>query len=235
MTPFAAAALAALLGQTPAQPTLVLVELFTSEGCSSCPPADRLLSLLGREGLPGVRVLGLSEHVDYWDELGWRDPFGSRQFTERQESYLHRLQMDSVYTPQAVVDGVDQVVGADFSGLRQAILRAARLPHGRLSLSRTADGVRVEGRWPGGRARVWVALLEDGLQSRVERGENAGRTLHHDGVVRFLGVAGEGDGVFRGTAVLPRRGSELLRAVAFAQAPGGRVLASGELVYPPPP
>jgi len=235
VTPVAAATLAVLLGQTQAQPALVVVELFTSEGCSSCPPADQLLASLDREGLPGIRVLGLSEHVDYWDELGWRDPFGSRQSTARQDAYARLLGVGSAYTPQAVVDGVDQMVGSDGPGLRDAILRASRRPHGSLSLNPTANGVAVKGQWPGGTAKIWVALLEDGVESRVERGENAGRTLHHEGVVRFLALAGEGDGAFRGTAALPPPTTRTRRVVAFAQAPAGRILAAGELVYPAPP
>ena len=214
--------------------TAVVVELFTSEGCSSCPPADALLARLAREGLPGTRVLGLSEHVDYWNGPGWRDPFSSWVFTQRQEAYDRRLGLDTIYTPQAVVDGEAQVLGGDEAALRAAILRAARAPRGRLTLRRSPEGVGVEGAWPGGRAAVLVALVEDGVESRVTGGENGGRTLRHDGVVRWLGAAGEGEGTFRGAVAVPPAGRGRFRVLAFAQSTrSGRILAAGELVYAP--
>jgi hypothetical protein len=216
------------------QPAMVIVELFTSEACSSCPPADALLARLSQEGPPGVRVLGLSEHVDYWDGPGWRDPFGSRRFSERQEAYASRLGGGAIYTPQAVVAGNAQVLGSDETALRGAILHAAREPAPALSLRRTPGGVDVEGSWPGGLAEVRVALVEDGVESVVSGGENAGRTLRHEGVVRWLGVAGAGDGSFRGNIGLPALGGRRrLRAIAFAQAPRtGRIVAAGELREP---
>ncbi len=214
--------------------TAVVVELFTSEGCSSCPPADALLARLAREGLPGTRVLALSEHVDYWNGPGWRDPFSAPAFTERQAAYARRLGAGTVYTPQAVVDGEAQVLGGDEGALRAAILRAARAPRGALSLRRSPEGVAVEGAWPGGRAAVRVALVEDGVAIRVTGGENAGRTLRHEGVVRWLGTAGEGEGTFRGTVALPAAGRGRFRVVAFAQGTRtGRILAAGELEYDP--
>jgi hypothetical protein len=212
----------------------VVVELFTSEGCSSCPPADALLARLALEGPPGTRVLGLSEHVDYWNGPGWSDPFSSRRFTERQESYARRLGRGTVYTPQAVVDGAVEVLGGDEAALREAILRAARAPRGTLTLRRAPEGVAVEGLWPGGAATVLVALVEDGVSSAVTGGENAGRTLRHVGVVRWLGTAGQGQGAFRGSVALPPTGQGRFRVVAFAQATRtGRILAAGELVYAP--
>ena len=235
----AVSALAAAASPVRANPTgpagaLVVVELFTSEGCSSCPPADALLARLAREGPPGTRVLGLSEHVDYWNGPGWSDPFSSRRFTERQESYARRLGRGTLYTPQAVVDGEVEAVGGDEASLRQAILRAARAPRGTLTLRRASEGVAVEGLWPGGAATVLVALLEDGVSSPVTGGENAGRTLRHEGVVRWLGMAGQGQGAFRGAVALPPVGQGRFRVVAFAQAPRtGRILAAGELVYAP--
>jgi hypothetical protein len=209
----------------------VIVELFTSEGCSSCPPAEALLARLARDGLPGVRVLALSEHVDIWDGLGWADPFASPAFTARQDRYARRLGLSSVYTPQAVVDGVDDVVGSDAGALGAAIRAAARRPRALLAVRPVAGGVTVEGAWTGGRATVRVALVEDGIRSKVLRGENAGRTLEHPGVVRWLAIAGEGHGRFEGTVplpALPETGA--LRLVAFAQEGGdGRILAVGAL------
>lgn len=220
-----------------AAPSAVVVELFTSEGCSSCPPADALLARLAREGLPGLpgtRVLGLSEHVDYWNGPGWRDPFSARIFTQRQETYARRLGLGTIYTPQAVVDGEAQVLGGDEAALRAAIRRAARAPRGAIALRRSPEGVALEGAWPGGRAEVLVALVEDGVESAVTGGENAGRRLRHDGVVRWLRVAGEGEGGFRGAVALPPAGQGRFRVLAFAQATRtGRILAAGELVYAP--
>jgi len=232
------ALLAALALAVPAAPGSpagpVVVELFTSEGCSSCPPADELLASLSREGVSGVRVVALSEHVDYWDGPAWRDPFSSREMTRRQLAYRRVLGIDSAYTPQAVVNGEAQLVGSDGPALRAAVLRAARRQLGTLTLRRTPAGVAVEGAWPGGRAVVLVALLEDGLQSAVQGGENAGRTLRHDGVVRSLATVGEGDGSFRGEIALPvPPGPGAFRVLALAQeGRGGRILASGQLLRP---
>jgi hypothetical protein len=105
----------------------VLLELFTSEGCSSCPPADRLLETLDRTHLiAGAEVIVLSEHVDYWDRLGWKDPFSSPQYSARQYEYSRKFHLDGVYTPQLVVDGKVQLVGSDRSGPIAAIERARR-------------------------------------------------------------------------------------------------------------
>src|SRR5260221_5080903 len=167
----------------------ILIELFTSEGCSSCPPADALLQRLHEKSpLPGVQFVVLSEHVDYWNNLGWRDPFSDALFSDRQSRYGARI-----YTPQAVIDGRVDVVGSDEAGILRAAKGAAAEAHGEIRLSAGVHGVHVvaAGLPHHGPAQVMLAVVEDGLVSKVERGENAGRTLPHTAVVRALkGVAG---------------------------------------------
>src|SRR5579862_3602908 len=106
--------------------TPVLVELFTSEGCSSCPPADALLTKLNEEQpVRRVQIIALEEHVDYWDRQGWRDPFSSAEFTARQKGYVQQLQLDAAYTPQMLIDGRREVVGSDSQGALRELAKAA--------------------------------------------------------------------------------------------------------------
>src|SRR5258706_4144338 len=109
----------------------ILVELFTAEGCSSCPAADRLLEkMIESQPATGVELVGLGEHVDYWDSLGWKDRFSSAKLTARQQGYAARLKTEDVYTPQMIVDGREAFVGSDLSAARRAIETASALPHG---------------------------------------------------------------------------------------------------------
>ena len=166
----------------------VLVELFTSEGCSSCPPADAVLARLHRQQpVPGVQLLVLSEHVDYWNNLGWKDPYSDALFSDRQGDYSSRI-----YTPQAVVDGKTEVLGSNESAIVSAAKAAAQAPHGTLSVTPSPGGARISvAGLPGhSDARVMLAVVEDDLVSRVERGENAGRTLSHTAVARVLREVG---------------------------------------------
>jgi hypothetical protein len=225
----------------------VLVELFTSEGCSSCPPADALLKeLQDKPVVAGAQLVVLSEHVDYWNSLGWRDPFSSEQFTERQSQYGSRS-----YTPEAVIDGGAGVVGSDRGEITAAVSRAMSAPHGIVTLRRSASAVKPAGKPavqpaaqpavqivvaklpPHEPADVLLALVEDGIVSEVARGENAGRTLPHTAVVRTLRVIGEagaagwsGEVPLDATAAAP--GAKNLRPVVFVQERKSRkVIASG--------
>jgi hypothetical protein len=206
-------------------PVPVLVELFSSEGCSSCPPADALLmQFLRDQPVPGVRIVALAEHVDYWNELGWRDPFSSPSFTARQEAYARRLPAGGVYTPQLVVAGAAHLVGSDERAARAAIAAAATRMRGEVS-ARTVPGVagvlEVMARWPQGvEAEVCVALVQDRATSEIARGENAGRTLEHVAVVRSLLAVGSGAGSFSGQVMLAGAASAD-RAVVFVQERNG--------------
>lgn len=175
----------------------VVLELFTSQGCSSCPPADRLLSELAADPQLGDRVLPLSFHVDYWNYIGWRDPFSSGRWSERQRDYARAFEDGRVYTPMTVVDGRRHMVGSRQRQVRGAVREALqRVPaaqvtvepgavgEGRVEVSVRAELERVpEG---GGPLVGWVALWQDDLVTPVSRGENADRTLENDRVVRSL-------------------------------------------------
>ena len=214
--------------------TPVLIELYTSEGCSSCPPADRLLTELTTEQpVTGAHVIALGEHVDYWDDLGWPDRFSSPAFTARQSESQHKAFASStIYTPQIVIDGVREAVGSDRTAVRDAIVQAARLPKGHVRLTVAAAS---RGQVPvtlhldlaavrdHAAADVLLAVVEDGLTTDVRRGENRGRRLNHDAVVRRLSVigavaAGEVTSELTTTVLLDTDWRvEHLRIVAFVQ------------------
>lgn len=191
----------------------VLVELFTSEGCSSCPLAERVLSRLLAHPPDGARIIALEEHVDYWDELGWKDRFASPALTHRQEAYVRRLGLTGPYTPQLVVGGRTQVVGGDEVAARAAISGAASTPAARVDIVVQRDEaaslvIDVRAEWGGGPADVILATVQDHARSSITAGENAGKVLDHVSVVRSLVVIGRGDGRFRGTVRVPRAGTE---------------------------
>lgn len=179
----------------------VIVELFTSEGCSSCPPADALLARLDQQQrLGNAEIIALEEHVDYWDSLGWRDPFSSSQWTQRQQDYATSFKNAGVYTPQMVVDGRSEFVGSSQSQARSAISDASLQPKADVTVSAgettpAKAQVKIEIKMiptPAQRdAQVWLAVTESGLHSNVLRGENAGEDLHHAAVVRSLRKVGD--------------------------------------------
>jgi hypothetical protein len=181
-------------------PAIVVAELFTSEGCSSCPPADELLRRLVREPLEGTVVVGLGEHVDYWDHLGWRDPFSSPISSSRQSDYQrHVFRTATIYTPQVVIDGQFEAVGSNVPAVRRAIVTAAKLPKAVIELAASAVAERVTVRLhvtlpPGVAVReqadVVLAVTQDHLTNDVRRGENSGRRLAHSAVVRSLTTVG---------------------------------------------
>jgi hypothetical protein len=217
----AAAALAAAIGDGRAAPDPakgsaghgpVVVELFTSQGCSSCPPADRLLSRLQVDSRAGGTVIPLAFHVDYWNRLGWSDPFSSAAWSQRQTNYAQAFHSNRIYTPQLVVGGRSECVGSEEREVMRRIREALAVePEGEVTLGAPAVGpaaaapaaapasagagaknarVTVSARLlravRGGNQEVWVALTESGLTTAVKAGENASATLHDDHVVRRL-------------------------------------------------
>ena len=209
----------------------VLIELFTSEGCSSCPPADRVLeSLDEKQPFSGADLVVLSEHVDYWNGDGWADPYASRIFSERQLRYADQFGLESVYTPQVVVDGQRETVGSNAVAIRNAVDAVTRSEKVALTLSnavRDHDRIKMHLAFSDrtnnkGPATVYIALADNKVQSNVAGGENGGRSLTHVAVVRVLSPVGtvnpggsfSQDLVVRMPSPLPANG---IRLVAFLQ------------------
>jgi hypothetical protein len=214
-------------GRTP-----VLVELFTSEGCSSCPPADRFLEKLDHQPVAGAEMIVLSEHVDYWNHIGWKDPYSAHLYSERQSVYGKRFGLDSVYTPQMVVDGSSQFVGSNPALADKAFAKALRVPRISVQLSLiSADpsGVNVhldtgalQPSFGAREAEVEIAVALSRAESQVSSGENAGHRLTHVSVVRSLmkvGVLKRGQGLSQAIHLNlgPVSESRDLRLIAFVQ------------------
>jgi hypothetical protein len=211
---------------------VAVVELFTSEGCSSCPPADRLLGELAagarRDGKP---VYALAFHVDYWDNLGWKDPFASREFSQRQRDYAQGFPGAGVYTPQMIVNGKTQLVGSDGDAAKRAIREALENPARVNVVATAAPGAPGETDVAAhaeatGSAPDWaqvdfrIALVERGLETSVKRGENAGRTLKHENVVRAFVTerAGGDDHAAKATLKVPEHAPiERCSVIVYAQ------------------
>ncbi|MEO6334724.1 MAG: DUF1223 domain-containing protein [Pyrinomonadaceae bacterium] len=204
----------------------VLVELFTSEGCSSCPPADRNLAFLEKQQpVAGAEIITLAFHVDYWDRLGWKDRFSSSLFSQRQGEYSQALKLDSNYTPQLIVDGEAEFVGSDSGKAAKEVLKAAGSAKALVEVAAEQGQLKVKIlKAPDHRdATVYAAVAEDGISSRVERGENAGKTLEHISVVRELRAlgampAGKEEAAFSATLqIVPEWKAANLKVVVFVQ------------------
>jgi hypothetical protein len=232
---------ASAAAQTPqTNRTPVLVELFTSEGCSTCPPADTLLAKLERvQPVDGAQIIVLGEHVDYWDGQGWHDRFSSHQYTERQNEYCGRLHVDNSYTPQMIVDGTDQFVGHDAIHAVSAIQHAVQIPKTKLILSqpvvdahKVSASVSSPAPMTTKKADLYAALVDPKDTTEVRGGENGGHQLHHVGVVRSLQRVGKlkdlgaGPVSFSLNAPADAKPGEM-RVVVFAQESGqGAVLGA---------
>ena len=220
----------------------VLVELFTSQGCSSCPPADEVLARLeAQQPVKGAEIIVLSEHVDYWNYLGWKDPFSSAQFSTRQQQYGRHFGARGVYTPQMIVNGKAELIGSNERRARREIERVAQdQPASSVKITvDEAQAIHISVKLAGAgssAATVWLAITEGGLSNPVRNGENGGRTLAHTGVVRRLQnagqiAAGQTQAQFEIKGGFARDWKvEHLRAVAFVQESGvGKVLGAASL------
>jgi len=191
--------------RTTEQPRVpVVVELFTSEGCSSCPPADELLATLDKkQSVPGVEIIALEQHVDYWNSLGWKDPFSSSRFSERQSEYALSFGRSGIYTPQMIVDGNVEFVGSSRREALSSIAEAGRRAKARVSLQIKNSESDSAGNIPlvlsvemlpktgtTGDADLVIAVTENDLPSNISRGENAGLNVVHRAVVRDLRTIG---------------------------------------------
>jgi hypothetical protein len=174
-----------------AQKPFALVELFTSEGCSSCPPADELLSSVKNDAVKsGQNIITLSYHVDYWNKGGWKDPFSKNQFTLRQENYSRIMPDKEMYTPEAIVNGQYSFTGSNKVKMKENIEKALNnKPENTLLItidSTSNDSVFISYEYPvhSKDLSLRFALTEDGLSNNIKAGENSGKTLNHDSVVR---------------------------------------------------
>ncbi len=220
----------------------VLVELFTSEGCSSCPPADALLQQMDSSPpVAGAQLIVLSEHVDYWDRDGWKDPYSSAAATERQSAYVHVLGLSTAYTPQFIVDGSDELHG-DPQQASQVILNAAEVQKVPVHIDSPVVNaqnptllqthIEADGSSEKHNADIYVAIALDHAESQVLRGENSGRHLTHVAVLQSLTKIGkleEGKNFGRDIQLNLKPGTDPanVRVVAFVQEAGpGKVLGA---------
>jgi hypothetical protein len=252
---FCAFFISSAVAQTPAASSArkpIIVELFTSEGCNTCPPADALLQRLEIEQpVDGAEIVGLEEHVDYFNHEGWKDPYSSAEWTRRQQGYKDIFKKDP-YTPQMVVDGQAQFIGSDTRAALTAVTNAAQNVQTGVTITsdKAADASaspkftvsidKLEGNTSGDAAEVWLAITEDGLQSSVKKGENAGQTLRHTATLRSLrkiGVANAGAGAsFTGNPevkIEPQWNAKNVHVVVFVQEKkSGKILGAASVKFP---
>jgi hypothetical protein len=226
---------------TPRNP--VLVELFTSEGCSSCPPADALLERLDRsQPVSGADLIVLSEHVDYWNDIGWKDPYSSHEYSERQRAYAAQFGLGSIYTPQMIVDGHFEFAGSDERRAKEAIENATKVMKTPVTISSSLTDEKTTilhietGPLPASSttepAGIFLAVADDSDESHVNGGENAGRTLKHVAVLRNLvriGAVDRSAGFSRDMklSLNPQNARNLRIAVIVQEADAGRVWGAG--------
>lgn len=224
-------ALASLLAAPAAAERPILLELFTSQGCSSCPPADRLLADLAQQ--PGV--LALAFHVDYWDRLGWKDPYASAEWTERQRGYGGRLTgspyAGRIYTPQLVIDGKIDAVGSDAPAIRRALIKArAEAINVGVSLTLRPGGLRaVAQASPYKEAKLTLFVVDPPHVTRVARGENAGQSLREVRIVRSLSVLRDYVGADLDLAIDDPRTEPGQTLALILQRPDGSLLGAAGL------
>ena len=217
-----------------AERTLTVVELFTSQGCSSCPPADEYLAKLAERD----DLLALSLHVDYWDYVGWRDPFASSLNTERQRQYQAFFNIRYIYTPQMVVQGAHQVIGSKQDDIEARIAAAARLPQLPVALVRAGDTLAVRvgpavanGAMKAEDAAVWLVAFDGRHETKVKKGENNGRTIVNRNVVRRFDLLGTWSGAAcAAEAKVPSKGADGGGVAVLVQSLGtGRILGAARL------
>jgi len=223
--------------------TPVLVELFTSEGCSSCPPADALLQKFDQQPIAGEEMIVLSEHVDYWNHDGWKDPYSARFYSDRQSIYAKRLGLSDVYTPQMVVDGTSQFTGSDSAQADKAFANALTKPKIAVRLSSVSPGATnvllahletgaLQEAFGLREADIYVAIALNRAESQVSGGENSGRRLSHTAVVKSIVKVGrlrKGQTFAQDVQLKLDSGTDIhnLRLIAFVQEPGqGRVIGA---------
>lgn len=204
----------------------VVVELFTSQGCSSCPTADALMTELSKD----QRLLPLSLHVDYWDYLGWKDKFASPQFTQRQKAYAHHAHDKMVYTPQAIVQGKHRLIGNRAAELGAAVEKQLSQPAaGRVQLIRDGDMLSIEAAPIGGvqgPIRVQLVRYSPTETVQIERGENSGKAITYTNVVTSWTVVGKWDGATALAMQVPVQGNAGLAVILQAEGPAEIVAAA---------
>ncbi|SEC23210.1 hypothetical protein SAMN05444161_0752 [Rhizobiales bacterium GAS191] len=213
-----------------AEPVRKVIELFTSQGCNSCPPADRLAAQMARE--PGTVVISLP--VDYWDYLGWKDSFASPVFTARQRAYSKARGDMQIYTPQAVIDGIAHAVGSERDAI-EAAAAASRAPEVAITDTLNGDQLRIDvaaGPDAGKQAKVWLVPILSAASVAISRGENAGATVTYTNVARELRKLGDWDGGARkfdvSAAELRKLGADSAAVLLQADSGGlpGRILGA---------